>query len=104
MLIADLFRRAFRNSPMSMLGYLMARGALRTLRAHLDPNTHNGGMLVGLNGLVVKSHGSANAAGIASAIAVARDLAEGDLNGKIARDMSDYVSQRVVVAAEVLTP
>jgi len=104
MLIADLFRRAFRNSPMSMLGYLMARGALRTLRAHLDPNTHNGGMLVGLNGLVVKSHGSANAAGIASAIAVARDLAEGDLNGKIAQDMSDYVSQRPVVAAEVLTP
>lgn len=104
MLIADLFRRAFRNSPLSMLGYLMARGALRTLRAHLDPNTHNGGMFVGLNGLVVKSHGGANAAGIASAIGVAKDLAEGDLNGKIAEDMAQYVIQRPAASAEVLIP
>jgi glycerol-3-phosphate acyltransferase PlsX len=103
-LIGDLFRRAFRNSPMSMLGYLMARGGLRTLRAHLDPNTHNGGMFVGLNGLVVKSHGGANAAGIASAIGVARDLAEADLNGRIAEDMALYGSQRPSAAAEVLIP
>lgn len=93
MLITHLFRRAFRNSPLSMLGYLLARGGLRTLRAHLDPNTHNGGMFVGLNGLVVKSHGSANAAGIASAISVARDLAQGDLNARIAEDMAGYGSQ-----------
>jgi glycerol-3-phosphate acyltransferase PlsX len=104
MLITDLFRRAFRNSPLSMLGYLLARGGLRTLRAHLDPNTHNGGMLVGLNGLVVKSHGGANAAGIASAISVAKDLAEGDLNGKIAEDMIQYGSQRPAAPAEVLIP
>ncbi len=104
MLISDLFRRAFRNSPMSMLGYLLARGGLRTLRAHLDPNTHNGGMFVGLNGLVVKSHGGANAAGIASAIGVAKDLAEGDLNGKIAEDMTQYGNQRPAAPAEVLIP
>ena len=103
MLIGDLFRRAFRNSPLSMLGYLLARGGLRTLRAHLDPNTHNGGMFVGLNGLVVKSHGGANASGIASAIGVARDLAEGDLNGRIAEDMTLYGEQRPAAAAEVLT-
>jgi glycerol-3-phosphate acyltransferase PlsX len=103
-LISDLFRRAFRNSPMSMLGYLLARGGLRTLRAHLDPNTHNGGMFVGLNGLVVKSHGGANAAGIASAISVAKDLAEGDLNGKIAEDMASYGSQRPTAPAEVVIP
>ncbi len=104
MLIGDLFRRAFRNSPMSMLGYLLARGGLRTLRAHLDPNTHNGGMFVGLNGLVVKSHGGANASGIASAIGVARDLAEGDLNGRIAGDLALYGKQRPAAAAEVMIP
>lgn len=103
-LIADLFRRAFRNSPLSMLGYVMARGGLRTLRAHLDPNTHNGGMFVGLNGLVVKSHGGANAAGIASAIGVAKDLAEGDLNARIAEDMAQFGSQRPAAPAEVMIP
>jgi glycerol-3-phosphate acyltransferase PlsX len=102
MLITHLFRRAFRNSPLSMLGYLLARGGLRTLRAHLDPNTHNGGMFVGLNGLVVKSHGSANAAGIASAISVARDLAQGDLNARIAEDMAGYGSQSGGETAEAV--
>jgi glycerol-3-phosphate acyltransferase PlsX len=103
-LITHLFRSAFRNSPVSMAGYLLARGGLRTLRAHLDPNTHNGGMFVGLNGLVVKSHGGANAAGIASAIGVAKDLAEGDLNGKIAEDMALYGSQRSTAPMEVMVP
>ncbi|MBI1180546.1 MAG: phosphate acyltransferase PlsX [Alphaproteobacteria bacterium] len=100
LLITHLFRRAFRNSVMSMLGYLLARGGLRTLRAHLDPNTHNGGMFVGLNGLVVKSHGGANAAGIASAISVAKDLAQGDLNARIAEDMALFGSRPAVEAAE----
>lgn len=87
LLIVHLLEKAFRNSVLSGLGYLMSRGGLRSLRDHLDPNTHNGGMFLGLNGLVVKSHGGANAAGIASAIGVAKDLAEGGLNTRIMQDM-----------------
>ena len=104
LLVTDLLRRAFRNSVLSRLGYLLARGGLRSLRDHLDPNTHNGGMLLGLNGLVVKSHGSANAAGIASAIGVAKDLAEGGLNAQIAVDMDRFKPQDEVVPAEVASP
>lgn len=87
-----LMQRAFRNSPLSKLGYLLARGGLRSLRDHLDPNTHNGGVLLGLNGLVVKSHGSADARGYASAIGVAIDMAKGDLSSRIAEDLKNFES------------
>lgn len=87
-----LMQRAFRNSPLSKLGYLLARGGLRSLRDHLDPNTHNGGVLLGLNGLVVKSHGGADARGYASAIGVAIDMAKGDLSSRIAEDLKNFES------------
>lgn len=87
-----LMQRAFRNSPLSRLGYLLARGGLRSLSEHLNPNTHNGGVLLGLNGLVVKSHGSADARGYASAIGVAIDMAKGDLSARIAEDLKNFES------------
>ncbi|MFN3232145.1 MAG: phosphate acyltransferase PlsX [Alphaproteobacteria bacterium] len=103
-LITELLRRAFRNSPLSMLGYALSRGALRSLRDHLDPNTHNGGMFLGLNGLVVKSHGSANAAGFASAIGVAKDLAEGRLLDLIAEDLAVFAGEVAVDTEAVASP
>lgn len=87
-----LMQRAFRNSPLAMLGYLLARSGLRSLSDHMDPNTHNGGVLLGLNGLVVKSHGSADARGYASAIGVAIDMASGDLSSRIAEDLKNFES------------
>lgn len=86
-LVMTLMRRAFSNSMLSKLGYLLARSGLRSLRDHLDPNTHNGGVLLGLNGLVVKSHGGADDKGFASAIGVAVDMAKGDLNDRITEDL-----------------
>lgn len=99
-LILELFQRAFRNSLLSKLGYLLARRALRTLRDHLDPNTHNGGMMLGLNGLVIKSHGGANAAGYASAIDVAIELAKGNLQERIAADLAALGAGEKEPAAE----
>jgi glycerol-3-phosphate acyltransferase PlsX len=87
-LIMELLGKAFKNSLMSKLGYLLARGGLKSLRNHMDPNTHNGGMMLGLNGLVIKSHGGANASGFASAIDVAIELAEGNLQERIANDLA----------------
>ena len=49
------------------LGYLLARRAFATLRVKLDPRAVNGGVFLGLNGIVIKSHGGANADGFASA-------------------------------------
>ena len=61
--VTDLLRRAFKSSLRSKAGFALSRPALNLLKHHLDPNNHNGAVFLGLNGLVVKSHGSANAEG-----------------------------------------
>jgi phosphate acyltransferase len=55
------------RSLMSRMGYLLARPAFRALRDKLDPRTLNGGVLLGLNGIVVKSHGGTDPLGFAAA-------------------------------------
>ncbi len=86
-MIAGLMKNAFKNSWLARIGYLFARPGLRALQDHLDPNNHNGAVFLGLNGLVVKSHGSSNALGFASAIGVAYDMAADDLGARIAADL-----------------
>ncbi len=87
-LVTGLLGQAFRSSIWGKLGYFIARGALQSLRAHLDPNAHNGAVFLGLNGLVVKSHGSANARGLANAIGVAHDLVIDDVGRRIRDDLA----------------
>lgn len=86
-LIAGLLERAFRSSTMSKLGYAFSRSGLQSLKGHLDPNNHNGGVFLGLNGLVVKSHGGATGAGFATALSTAIDMAQYRLIDLIARDL-----------------
>jgi len=64
-----------------------------SLKHHLDPNNHNGAVFLGLNGVVVKSHGSANAAGVANAVAVAARLLENNLTQRITQDMSELADR-----------
>ena len=66
--VTDLLRRAFKSSLRSKAGFALSQPALNLLKVHLDPNNHNGAVFLGLNGLVVKSHGSANPKGVANAI------------------------------------
>jgi glycerol-3-phosphate acyltransferase PlsX len=68
--VADLLRRSFASSLRSKVGFLISRPATELLKHHLDPNNHNGAVFLGLNGIVVKSHGSASAVGVANAVAV----------------------------------
>lgn len=88
--VADLLRRAFSSSVRSKIGFLISRPATELLRHHLDPNNHNGAVFLGLNGLVVKSHGGANEAGVANAIAVAAKSVRDDLARKIAEDLKYF--------------
>ncbi len=88
--VADLLRRAFQSSTRSKIGFLISRPATELLRHHLDPNNHNGAVFLGLNGLVVKSHGSANEAGVANAIAVAAKSVRDDLARRIAEDLKHF--------------
>jgi len=86
--IGDLIRRAFANSIRSKVGFAISRPATQLLRHHLDPNNHNGGVFLGLNGLVVKSHGSANDIGVANAIRVAARMVRQDLIRRITEDLA----------------
>jgi glycerol-3-phosphate acyltransferase PlsX len=98
--VTDLIRRAFASSIRSKFGFLISRPATRLLRHHLDPNNHNGAVFLGLNGLVVKSHGSANDIGVANAIRVAARMVRQDLTRKITEDLANVSAQRAQVAAQ----
>lgn len=85
--VTDLLKQAFTSSLRSKIGFLVSRPATELLRHHLDPNNHNGAVFLGLNGVVVKSHGSANAKGVANAVAVAARLLEDKLIERIEFDL-----------------
>ncbi|WP_448580443.1 phosphate acyltransferase PlsX [Thermaurantiacus sp.] len=89
-LVTGLLARAYRASFRNRMGYLLSRPALRALREHLDPNNHNGAVFLGLNGVVVKSHGAANVKGFANAVCVARDLVADNIISRIAADMASF--------------
>lgn len=85
--VTDLLRRAFTSSIRSKFGFLVSRPATELLRHHLDPNQHNGAVFLGLNGVIVKSHGSASIEGVANAVEVAARLVEDDITDRIMEDL-----------------
>jgi glycerol-3-phosphate acyltransferase PlsX len=83
--ISDFLRAEISKSWMARIGYLFARGAFKALRDKLDPSKSNGGVLLGLNGVVVKSHGGTDAEGFAYAVDVGYETVRNDLLAKINR-------------------
>lgn len=77
--IAQFLREALGRTWMTKLGYLLAKQAFDALRDKLDPRKSNGGVFLGLEGIVIKSHGGTDALGFASAIDIAYDMAHYDL-------------------------
>lgn len=84
--ITHFLRAALRRTLLSRLGAALASGAFRILRQKLDPRSANGGIFLGLNGVVVKSHGGTDALGFASALDMAIDMAKADVIPKIVAD------------------
>lgn len=84
--IAGYLRTEMAGSIWDKIGYLFARRAFQALKARMDPRTVNGGVFLGLDGIVIKSHGGTDAEGFASAVALARDMARHEAMAKI-RDM-----------------
>jgi phosphate acyltransferase len=70
--VVGAVRDGVRSSPLSMLGGLLIRGAVGSLRRELDPNTTGGAILLGVRGIVVIAHGGSSAEGIANAVRVAQ--------------------------------
>jgi glycerol-3-phosphate acyltransferase PlsX len=96
--VTDLLKRAFTSSIRSKIGFLISRPATELLRHHLDPNNHNGAVFLGLNGLVVKSHGSADEKGVANAIRVAARMVREDLTRKITDDLANVAAANAATA------
>ena len=79
---------------MNKAGAMVASGALKALKARLDPSSVNGGPLLGLNGTVIKSHGGADASGFANALLVAANLAASHYAEDIARNLARLAPRR----------
>ncbi len=95
-LMADLLRQVFATDLASRIGYLLARPGLERLREWLDPRRYNGAVLLGLNGVVVKSHGGTDAEGFAYAIAVAMDMIVHDFDRRIRSGLAQIAPEPVL--------
>jgi phosphate acyltransferase len=90
--ISTFLKASLNSTLMSKLGAFLAQGAFRAFKERLDPRKHNGGVFVGLNGVVVKSHGGTDALGFATAIDVAIEMVKNGLVTKISEDVGQVHS------------
>src|SRR5580693_6915778 len=81
--IGQYLRAAMTSSLSAKIGYVFARGAFARLRERMDPRRANGGVFVGLNGIVIKSHGGTDAEGFAAAIELGHGVVQDELLAKI---------------------
>jgi glycerol-3-phosphate acyltransferase PlsX len=92
--VAQYLRSAMNRTWMARLGYLLARKAFQTLREKMDPRKSNGGVFLGLKGVVIKSHGGADAEGFAAAIDMGYDMIRYELLAKIGESMARDLQAR----------
>ena len=98
-LYSQFLKAAFKETFLSRLGYFLARRSLGDLRERLDPRRHNGGMFLGINGIVVKSHGATDMLGFANAIGFAYDMAREGFNDKVIAELNRWHEDRMGAAA-----
>ena len=105
--IAAYLRAAMTRTWLARAGYILAKGAFDRLRDKMDPSKVNGGVFLGLNGIVIKSHGGADAEGIAAAIDLAYTMARTGLREKIEVDLANYhrrISEEAASVSESSIP
>ncbi len=96
--ISTYLRNAMSRTLMARIGYLFARNAFEALKEKMDPRRANGGVFLGLEGIVIKSHGGADALGFASAVELAYEMARYDLLAKIRESVVRPPAAPVVTA------
>jgi glycerol-3-phosphate acyltransferase PlsX len=88
--IGAYLRAAMGRSLLARMGAVLAQGAFRALKEKMDPRQLNGGIFLGLNGIVVKSHGGTDATGFACAIDLAYDMASCGAVERLASDVAGF--------------
>lgn len=96
----DFMKQAFRSSLLSRIGFLLAKPALTRFFKRIDHRLYNGAMFVGLNGVIVKSHGGADALAIQNAVSVAIELASHSINEQIIAEVT--LSQQATLHPEFM--
>ncbi|HZP19994.1 MAG TPA: phosphate acyltransferase PlsX [Bauldia sp.] len=99
--IAGYLRSAMNRTLLARIGYFLARDAFERLRMKMDPRKVNGGVLLGLNGIVIKSHGGSDPEGFASAIEIGYSMVRNGLLAKINEDLVRYVPERTEVEEKI---
>jgi glycerol-3-phosphate acyltransferase PlsX len=88
--ISSYLREEMSRTFFARVGFYLAKEAFDSLRDKLDPRKVNGGVFLGLNGIVVKSHGDADEIGFASAVENGFDMVQNGLQQKISHDLAKY--------------
>jgi glycerol-3-phosphate acyltransferase PlsX len=88
--IGEYLRAAMGRTLLARVGAVLAQGAFRALKEKMDPRHLNGGIFLGLNGIVVKSHGGTDATGFASAVDLAYDMASSGVVKRLANDVARF--------------
>ena len=89
--VKSVMQAEFKSNPVNMMGALIARGALKSISQRLNPSRYNGASLLGLRGLVFKSHGGADAYGFEWAIKRAYEAAKHDVLSRIAISIAELM-------------
>jgi len=97
-LIFNALKDAIQSSFWAKIGYMLAKPAISVALRKFDPRRNNGAILLGLNGIAVKSHGGTDAKGFAHAIQVAAKLVEQDINNKIIEELKQTAIKATVVS------
>ena len=92
--IGEYLKAAIGRSLSARIGYLFAKSAFRQLRERMDPRRANGGVFLGLNGIVIKSHGGTDAEGFAAAIEIGHGVVRDELMARIRSALSRHVRSR----------
>lgn len=88
--VSKYLKAALSRTLSGKLGYIIARTAFSSLKNVMNPDKMNGGVFLGLNGLVIKSHGGASADGFKSAILLGHDMAINQLQKRLSDDLDKY--------------
>jgi glycerol-3-phosphate acyltransferase PlsX len=98
-MISEMLKEALKSGPLSMAGALLAMPALNKFRSRMDPRKVNGAVFLGLNGVVVKSHGGTDGEGFEQAIAVAAGMGESHFREEVAENLKRLTASVAAIAA-----
>ena len=99
--LATILREGMQANLFTKLGYLLARSAFQNLKSKMDPSHVNGGVFLGLDGIVIKSHGGTDVRGFSNAVGIGFDMVRHQLLEKIRHSLAVSDDRRITITDEM---